>query len=387
MSQSSPQQSVGPASGPNLFRIISNLKLRNAIFILIILAAFFYFLHFVKDIHPLLSFFDTLFLSLADGCLTSAVVGFAFERLVRRESQEELKDLLKHQLEEQRKAYLSSLPHALLLDKNVQQQLVKETKLDEVILTALESKFGDHMGKAVYHGVLHKATAFKEFRRNYRHEIFVSRVSDPNVPLWVQQEFFDVITQVNYETTLQKDKFLFACVDTQDQFNQLLQSAEYEDIWVSPPNEALQSPVFELQEISVDEVKLNMVSPKRDGHSEVVCEHPSLATKMNRDVTVRYSFKTRAEKIGHVIHITVNYPTYDVTIEFTFGNSSIDWVDVLDYFVSSRTPSIHSIPDEKKPSKYSVRLRDWVFPKGGVAFVWSLKEEDDSLQQRRGQSQ
>ena len=109
---------------------------------------------------------------------------------------------------------------------------------------------------------------------------------------------------------------------------------------------------------------------ERDGHFEVVCEHPSLATKKNQNVTVSYKFKTRAEQIGHVIHTTVNYPTYDVTIEFTFGNSSIDYVDVIDYFVSSRSPLIRSTPDEKKPSKKSVELKEWVFPKGGVAFVW-----------------
>jgi hypothetical protein len=248
------------------------------------------------------------------------------------------------------------------------------------------------MGEAVYNGVLRKATAYKEFRRNYRHQIFVREITDANVPRWVQQEFFDVFTEITYETILQKPRLLFACVadTTQKQFNQLLQSAEYEGIWVSPPSEALQASgltIFELLAISVDEIELDLVSQQQDERLEVICEHPSLATKKDQNVTVRYRYKTTAEQIGHVIHTTVNYPTYDVTIEFDFGDSSIDYVDVVDYFVSSRNPSINPSPDEKNPSKYSVQLRDWVFPKGGVAFVWSLKEEDNYLQQRRKQSQ
>src|SRR5437763_1807373 len=307
-------------------KTIYDLKLGQAIFILIILATLFYSLNFIgglPNVPLFLAFFKlSPFLALADACLTSAVVGFAFERLVRRESRAELSGLLKDQLREQRETYLALLPNALLLDRDVQRQLVKEVKLDEFILTTLQSKFGDQMGEAVYHGVLCKATAFAELRRNYRHEISVSNISDSSVPLGVQQEFFNVVTEIQYDTILKKDQFLFAYVDSQDQFNQLLQSAVYEDIRVSPSNEVLQAssqPVFELLAIYVDDIPLNKVSQQEDGRCEVICEHPSLATKMHRNVTVRYRFKTKAEKIGHVIHTTVDYLTYDVTVDFNFG--------------------------------------------------------------------
>lgn len=388
MSKKSPHGLGYPASGRNLTKIIYNLKLGQAIIILLILAILLYLLNYIgalPNIPPFLVLFSRPpFPALADASLTSAVVGFAFERLVRNESRAELSDLLNDHLREQREAYLALLPNALLLDVPVQRELIKEDKLDKVIQTALQSKFGDQMGEEVYHGLLLKATAYTEFRRYYRHEIFVRNITDINVSQGVQQEFFDVLTVIKYETTLQKSQFLFTCVDTQDQFNKLLQSTKYEDVWVSPPSSTLQASgqmAFELLEIFVDNIKLNIVSQQRNGHFEFVCEDPILEAKRGQNVTVRYKFKAKAEKIGHVIHTTVNYPTYDVTIEFDFGNSSIGYVDVLDYFVSSTSPSISPIPDEKKTSKYSVQLKEWVFPKGGVAFVWSLKEEYIILQQ------
>ena len=86
------------------------------------------------------------------------------------------------------------------------RELIKEGKLQEIIQTALQSRFGEQMGKEVYDGLLRKATAYTEFRRNYRHQIFVSQISDPNAPQRIQQQFFDVLTEIKYETTLQKDR-------------------------------------------------------------------------------------------------------------------------------------------------------------------------------------
>src|SRR5215472_13863437 len=95
-----------PASGQNLTKIIYNLRLGQAIIILFILAILLYLLNYIgslPNIPPFLVLFNrTPFPALADACLTSAVVGFAFERLVRNESRAELSDLLSDHLQEQR---------------------------------------------------------------------------------------------------------------------------------------------------------------------------------------------------------------------------------------------------------------------------------------------
>src|SRR5947199_9443663 len=111
MNRKSPQESGYQASGRNLTKIIYNLTLGQAIIILIVLAILLYLLDYIgtlPNVPPFLVPFNRPpFPALADACLTSAVVGFAFERLVRSESRAELSDLLNHHLQEQRDAYLA----------------------------------------------------------------------------------------------------------------------------------------------------------------------------------------------------------------------------------------------------------------------------------------
>jgi len=124
-----------------------------------------------------------------------------------------------------------------------------------------------------------------------------------------------------------------------------------------------------------------------DGRYEVICTHPSLSEKAGQKVTISYTFKVKAEKTGHAISTTVIYPTFDVTIEFNYAKASIDYVEVLDYFVSARKPAIRYIPDGNNPYKITVQLKEWAFPKGGAVFVWTLKEETQLILDNRSKIQ
>jgi hypothetical protein len=48
---------------------------------------------------------------------------------------------------------------------------------------------------------------------------------------------------------------------------------------------------------------------------------------------------------------------------------------VLDFFASKRKPNVRYIPTRQDCQKIGVEVNDWVFPKGGVVFVWVLRAE------------
>jgi hypothetical protein len=394
MTDSTPSRPPQMSLTKRLYRAIYNLKIRQVIIILLATSGVLYILDYVGSLPNIPAFFTIFtrppFPAFADAFLTSAIVGFTFELLVRSEAEAELRDTLNEILSQQTIAVLEGIPRALMLRKEVQRELIKGSKLEEIILNALQSRLSDdQMGEGIYNGLIRKAITYEERWSNYRYEIFVENITDPNVPEQIRREFFDVIMRITYDTNLRKTRFAFTCAATQDQFNELMRNPDYEVRWMMPPSEVFKvadEMSFQVLQMSVDETPLPIVSDKKpDGRFEIVCEDPSLANKIGQKVTVSYTFKVKAEKVGHAISTTVIYPTYDVTIEFNFAKAAIDYVEVFDYFVSARRPAIRYIPDTENPYKITVQLKEWAFPKGGAIFVWILKEEMDYVRERREQ--
>ena len=69
----------------------------------------------------------------------------------------------------------------------------------------------------------------------------------------------------------------------------------------------------------------------------------------------------------------VNVPcqTKAVKVEFEYGGTDIIYVNIEDLFVSKAASSIRS----STPQSIEIDVDDWVFPKGGVVFVWVLESE------------
>lgn len=375
-----------------LYKTIFRLKIRQVIFTLGALAILLYILNYVGSLSNIPLFWTIFtkspFPALADACLTSAIVGFTFELFVRSESEASLMDTIKEMLRSQTIAILDGIPGKLMLDKKIQKDVFSKAKLEDIILTALQTSLSDdQMGEGIFNGLIRKAIAYEERWSNYRYEIFIEDIRDEKIPVDIRREYFDAIMQISYNTVLRKTRFIFTCVSTLDQFNEFIRNTDYEVKWLLPPSDVIKYPdetTFQVQNITVDDVPLEIAPDiKQDGRIEIICDKPDLASKIGQNVTISYAFKVKAEKTGKFISTTVIYPTYDVTIEFNFAKASISYVDVLDYFVSARKPSIKYIPNIDNPYKISVQLKEWAFPKGGAVFVWTLKAEEDWIEEQR----
>ena len=81
------------------------------------------------------------------------------------------------------------------------------------------------------------------------------------------------------------------------------------------------------------------------------------------------------EKSGHVYMYTVVCPTRNVTVEFDYALADIGFINVFDFFVSHRSPSIRMSRTADGPRSVEVEINDWVLPKSGVLFGWVLNSE------------
>lgn len=94
-----------------------------------------------------------------------------------------------------------------------------------------------------------------------------------------------------------------------------------------------------------------------------------------RPITLAYTYRTLVRQNGHMLHLDISHPTKGLHVEFAYGDCGIRYVNVLDYIAGARQPQISELPPTDPRPAVEISYDGWVFPKGGVAFVWVLEKE------------
>lgn len=320
---------------------------------------------------------------LATAALSAAIIGFAYEWLVRKETSQTLRMMFDGSLREHEasvvNAVMREVPRALLLDKDVQQSVFfGPAKVDEIIQGALRAKLGDEeMSGSIYDGLLEKTFSYNERFIGLRVEVTLSNVADDE-PEEVRGTFYDAVVTLRYRTRLNSSRFVFARALDHDQFNARVRDPDYVFTWRLEETPGLprdSERALDLYRFSIDDSELPKTARvTEDGAYEIVCEDAALEQKIGQEVTIHYAVMTKLRRHDHVFFYTAVRPTRGVTVIFNYARTDIESVLTYDFFVSSRTPVIYEVPRDD-PHTVVVELDEWVFPKGGVAFVWRLQGE------------
>lgn len=364
-------------------RDIYKLRIIQVLQVLIILSVVFYVLDYfaynqVSDFWIYLRKFPLR--ALADACLTAFLVGFTYEWIVRRESEATLLELLSEKMSEQKAEIIEEIPRALILNPETMEKVLKNEKVDEVIRKSLQVKLGDHqMGNDLYEGLLRKTLSYSQRWTNYRYKATLSFIRDTTFPEIVRDKFYELTIDLRYETKLNKRKFIFRCVNNVHDYDKSIRDSDNEFTWHFPPApefQVLDSTLFMVDKIMINDLELEITSTTEpNGNILVVCTHPEIDKYVGQIVTIYYRYITKINKRGHLFSATVIVPTKYVVIELDYADTDIHYVNVLDFFVSTDIPKITYLPSSKRAHKIEVELNEWAFPKGGVVFVWVLKNE------------
>lgn len=371
----------------HILQRLANLKLGWLLTVLVVISigayvgSFFFGRHAGEIYHFLGGLCDLI----AVAALSTAVIGFAYEWLVRREASETLQLMFDRGLTKQGEttvnAMMREIPLALLLDKRVQQSvLFQPTKVEEVIRGALSAKLGDEeMSGSIYDGLLQKTFSYTERYVGLRVEVTLSSVSSDE-PEEIRRTFYDVVVTLRYRTKLTGTRFIFARALDHDQFNIRLRHPDYIFTWrveESPGLPRDSTRALDLYRFTVDDQELpKEARVTEDGAYEVVCEDPHLEDKVGKEVSIHYAVKTKLRRHDHVFFYTAVRPTKGVTVIFNYALTDIKSVLTYDFFVSGEKPVIYQTPPEN-PHMTVVEMDEWIFPKGGVAFVWRLENEGE----------
>jgi hypothetical protein len=169
-----------------------------------------------------------------------------------------------------------------------------------------------------------------------------------------------------------------SCVSSLDDYRGLLEDPSSMAAWYFEPIAGLHggSPeAFRLLQFSVDGKALNARRTTRAESQTFTVDIGRDVVEARRQVTVSCTYRVLVQQSSHLLHLDVSRPTKGLHVEFSYGNCGIRYVNVLDYIAGAHQPRIAQLPASDPTPSVEVSFDNWVFPKGGVAFVWVLESE------------
>lgn len=363
-----------------LIRVIHDLKLWRVLLVLLLLTVGFFIVSiWLKGADP--KQFTWLRVipwdSLATTSLGLAVISLVFEWIVRNETKQEFDEALTLHFKNQAKELNYQIPKAMLTTREIMRDVLTTDVIDNAILTSLEIRLEDNQfAQEAYDSFLSHLLNHEERRSNYRCNIYMTNAQSGEIPAAKAFKYYEGYIDISYETILLKDTFRFTCVTSMEDYEELLKDPSWELRWLAERTKDYSHEVaFKVEDVSVNGLKLHIRKESAQGRQVIIADHLSLQALQEKQVMIHYRFTVKIKKRGHLLMIEVPCPTHNVAVELDYGDTDIGFVNVLDFFATRHKPTVRYIPTRQNCQKIGVEVHDWVFPKGGVVFVWVLRAE------------
>jgi hypothetical protein len=369
---------------------IYNQKVLFASIALITLAIVLFLVDHYLSSHP--SSPSWLFLgpwrSLADACFVASTIGFLYEWIVRDEAQRRLIEGIDGRLDNQTRKLHKLVRQLLLADPTILVKTTTPTERRRILEATMQVELGDDvLGAEIYQYAVRRALDLKERWQNYRCAVTLTSIVDTSVSAQIRDAYFHCYYDIKYDTVLKNRPLSFSCVATVEEYNTLLADPACEMCWLFPTIDggAVSSQsAFSVRDVRIGGNVLALTMPPGEPTSSVryVADHPDLARLVGTVVTVEYHVDVRVKRTGHQLFMSLVYPTKRISMELDVTGTDIVSLAVRDFFASDKVPTIRYVPNRASAKKITVDLDDWVFPKGGVVFVWALASEKGRADQR-----
>jgi hypothetical protein len=191
-------------------------------------------------------------------------------------------------------------------------------------------------------------------------------------------DLFTVTVRWEYTTIPKHAQRRFVCVSDREEYIELTQERDSTSAWfLHPANgvDASRPETFELQRFTVngDERPIRR-SARKTGQTytgSLAPEHLAAG----KPVTIAYTYRTVMAQNGHLLFFDIEQPTRDLKVEFDYTGCGIEKISTLDLVPSVRPTRIEQSRAGASRSTVRVDFDGWVFPRSGVAFVWTLQSE------------
>ena len=286
----------------------------------------------------------------------------------------------------------------LMLRKEVQAEIMKPDKIDEIISSSLENRVGKKLAEALQKSVINKIAAERDLflMESAYCSIVLNNSNDPNLC----NDYFELTFISRFNMIIKSYKAVFYATSSEKLFNYLKnKDGDRETYHINKLPEIdpeILKLNFAINELKIDgniisepkidyptlkdlEIDGNIISEPKLGEAKYFVIrvefdlHPYLQAQKKEMIKIKFSLKSLVSKHRHVFFRSIPraYPSLHLTWDCL--NTDIKEVAVIGTFLGTQPEIIRHLDNGKNNGKkIEILIDDWVLPNNMIAFIWSL---------------
>lgn len=169
----------------------------------------------------------------------------------------------------------------------------------------------------------------------------------------------------------------FACVADDTEYHELLRDPAVTSVWnLGRPTgiDAGSRSTYELTQFAVNGRPQPIRRTARAGSQTYSATVPENLVGTEQ-VTIACAYRVLVKQHGHLLYLDLPRPTKGLRVQFAYGGCGIRTLDAVDFIASAEQARVLRTPETDTSPSVDIGFDGWIFPKSGMAFVWSLDDE------------
>jgi hypothetical protein len=311
-------------------------------------------------------------IDIGSGMFTTGLLGVALQYLDGSDSEVRDTERLKRVLADSAPAMRDAVIDGFAFDPEDLARVATPDLLDRIATNSLGIRLGDmSFAEEIYEDLSLQAIAMPERLHDARIAIRLSTdrsTTKGRAPMFVATVRWESTLIPTFQTRR------FSAVSDLQEFRDLTQDTAASSAWYIGPRTGLEAgdrDSFELVEFSVDGEPRPIRRTTKQGSQTYSVNMGSEVVRAKDPLSITYTYRTLVAIDGHLVQLRVDQPTKGLSIELEYSDTNIEYVSALDFITSSELTRISRSPAELPGKSVTVEFDGWVFPRSGVAFVWS----------------
>ncbi|WP_431230445.1 hypothetical protein [Paenarthrobacter nicotinovorans] len=329
----------------------------------------------VHEIAPWLAFLP--FSEIGGTLFAAGLFGIAWDYFDGKDIEDRENERIRRILKDAAPDFRDAVVRGFAVESDDLKRVATPELLDSIAGNVLALRLGDReFAEEVYADIRDQAIRAPERWHDVKVSIRLSSIEE-GTPSGIPR--FVVTAKWEYTTIPSHATQKFACVSDRDEFRDLVSDTPATFAWRMAPRsgfDASDKNAFELVQYSVDgETRTIRRTARKSGQTySVNIGHELVAAQ--EPVKISYTYKTIVAQDGHLLHFDIDQPTKGLSVLLDYSDVDISDVKILDLIASSKHARVERTPSSVPGRTVNVDFDGWVFPRTGIAFVWTLASEN-----------
>ncbi|MEV0707377.1 hypothetical protein [Nocardia aurea] len=300
----------------------------------------------------------------------AGILGIGIDFLLRRDDEERAEERLQRALRNQAPALRAAVIDGFAFNAEDLAAVATPDTLDRVMRNSLALRLNDsEFASEIYDDLRDKAIRASERWHDVKvsvHLTMAAGTRETHAPAYT--------ATMKWEYTFIPKHAVrrFAAVSNRSEYRDLMADPEATSTWYVRPASGIDAgdrATFEVVQFVVGGDPKTVRRTTSRGGQVYTASIGDEAVAIGKPVTVSYTSRALIPRHGHLLHLDMDAPTRNIAVELDYTDTDIDYVNVLDFFVSSHKTRIEHTPPNVPERSVSVAHDGWVFQRSGVAFV------------------